>query len=142
MLENIVQSLVARPNSINREIEAQYEAQMDVILQLGSKVVQQVQAGKAQAEDTNVWVKLERDLDTIQCRVGALKESAQAVRARRMDLAQEQASIEPSSAQDGSQDFEFQQQMQLQQDVSLKPNVNFVTVYSLILLIHLRNHRE
>ena len=120
MLENIVQSLLARPNSRNTELDAQYDAQIDVIMQLGSKLGQQVAVGKAEAADKTVWIKLERDLDKIQNRVSTLQDSVERVRA--LQAKHEQTLQDAAAAHtddDAAQDYEFQQQMQLQQDVSV-----------------------
>lgn len=112
ILEKIVQSLIAKQArglpSVDDELEMQFNAQVDVLAQLEQKLQKQLEGAKG-----TTWIKLQRDLERVQGRAKGLQESVARMR--------KNAKHAPPPSTDGmtqQEAFEYQQQLQLQEDVS------------------------
>jgi hypothetical protein len=149
ILEKIVQSLLARSNhpggTAYDELELQYKAQLDVMNQWEDKLTRQIAQHRnttnssssnnnnnktiksnhattpPTAPTTTQWTKLQRDHERIQARVAALRDSVARRRPNgppRRHLTDGESADSPSG-HPAAPDYEQQQQLQLEQDVSL-----------------------
>eukprot|EP00523_Entomoneis_sp_CCMP467_P004290 CAMPEP_0168753234 /NCGR_PEP_ID=MMETSP0724-20121128/18822_1 /TAXON_ID=265536 /ORGANISM="Amphiprora sp., Strain CCMP467" /LENGTH=250 /DNA_ID=CAMNT_0008801559 /DNA_START=324 /DNA_END=1076 /DNA_ORIENTATION=- len=119
ILDKIVHSLMATsknntPSSADRqELELQYQAQCDVISQLGSKVHKLIhdQQLTATPQVKQTLVKLERDFERVQKQATALQVSVTRMREQQ----QQQGNNSNSDNGEGTTAYEqYQQQMQVQ----------------------------
>jgi hypothetical protein len=140
-----VQSLLARQGrggSFNDELEMQYKAQVDVVGQLQDKLHRQLQqqeqlisttgsggskptyppSSASDPYDRTTWLKLRRDFERVQTRANQLQESVQRMRAnlkqRPASSSMDDDDMRRRQEMDPQAALEYQQQLQLQQDVS------------------------
>ena len=97
----------------------QYKAQVDVIGQLEEKLKHQLQQYKsaAAASEKTTWIKLERDFERVKERAKSLQDSAARMRKQADKLKAVEANNE-EIMQNQNVSYEYQQQLQLEQDVS------------------------
>jgi len=140
ILEKIVQSLTAKKIGTNiKELQAQYNAQVDVLAQLQVKIQrlltqqqqQQQQQQKRPTADSNTILttlsKLQRDFDRIRQRVAALEDGVERFqklqeqqKQNNSTAANQQNSMNGRAGGEAEQDYQQQIQLQLQQDVRLR----------------------
>ena len=127
ILEKIVQTMTATTSrgggGNNEETTLQYNAQVDVIAQLASRVEGQLATAKRAAGGAakSAIIKLECDFHRVQERVAALQESVTKMRQQAAALQQQQeerAAAGNSEEAMGYEEFQRHMELQLQQDVS------------------------
>lgn len=103
--------------SCAKELQLQYDVQIDVVTQLEQRVKQQLHAGQSSAPQI---VKLKRDFERVQARVNTLKADAERSEKQSKTAVANgySGSQSPQTrTQDAAQSYQ-QMQLQVQQDVS------------------------
>ena len=122
ILEKIVGSLTNASIANKAELRLQYQAQADVIGQLGDKVQrlvrEQKQSSGISGTSKTVLIKLERAFARVQSRALALQQAV----SRQQQQQQSAAAAAAASSQQQSdsnvmEEYQRQQQLQMQQDV-------------------------
>ena len=117
----------------------QYKAQVDVVEQLGDKVLRlcREQSANTSSSSSNsttktALIKLQRDFERVQVRVLALQQKVQAMAAAAAQQQDAEASLSNNANPNQAyEDYQRQVQMQLQQDVSfpyLRKRIVFVEI--------------
>jgi hypothetical protein len=125
ILENIVASMTTSSSSrSNTELQAQYDAQVDVLEHLGRKVQKLLESSGGRGDGSGGAVvaagtstaktKLARDFGRVQAQAGALQDRV--ARFRKATTAAVAATA-PAASSSSAPDYHQQVQLQLQQDV-------------------------
>jgi hypothetical protein len=132
ILEKIVASLTANTaasRTNKSELQMQYKTQVDVVEQLGDKVLrlcreQSVHTNNASTSSSSTTktalIKLQRDFERVQSRAMALQQKVtQTMAAAAAAQQQDAEALSSNNPNQAYEDYQRQVQMQLQQDVSL-----------------------
>jgi hypothetical protein len=115
ILEKIVQSLTANTKALQqKELEAQYRAQMDVLEQLQEKIMKLLQ----QQTQTTAVTKLQRDFERVKQRVTVIEDGVERILKSQKQQLANKSILDNTSAPETAEDSYQRMQLQMQQDVS------------------------
>jgi syntaxin 7 len=110
-----VQSLTANTKALQqKELEAQYRAQMDVLEQLQEKIMKLLQ----QQTQTTAVTKLQRDFERVKQRVTVIEDGVERILKSQKQQLANKSILDNTAAPETAEDSYQRMQLQMQQDVS------------------------
>ncbi len=110
-----MQSLTANTKALQqKELEAQYRAQMDVLEQLQEKIMKLLQ----QQTQTTAVTKLQRDFERVKQRVTVIEDGVERILKSQKQQLANKSILDNTAAPETAEDSYQRMQLQMQQDVS------------------------
>ncbi|GAX17463.1 hypothetical protein FisN_5Hu113 [Fistulifera solaris] len=113
ILEKILQSLTANTKALQqKELEAQYRAQMDVLEQLQEKIMKLLQ----QQTQTTAVTKLQRDFERVKQRVTVIEDGVERILKSQKQQLANKSILDNAAAPETAEDSYQRMQLQMQKD--------------------------